>query len=190
MRISSQLNKLKEKIEKQRKQKKEAKELPMDELKFKVSDKMHEKEHEKVLSNKLKFLKNLLKMIENGASGFDLAYELEKKNSIKRLIYDGIMFYNTFLEIGDQTFLKAPDKKRVDYRAFRTVEDTEKYLFMIWLKESITNLEKEINPQGDYDKYRKAREKAPKRLKQCKNCGAKIKDNNQKFCEICGSELI
>ncbi|MFX1442960.1 MAG: hypothetical protein ACFFHV_06050 [Promethearchaeota archaeon] len=53
-------------------------------------------------------------MIEIGAMGCDLAYEVEKNQYVKKLIYDGILFYNVFLEIGNQKFIDAPDIKKKD----------------------------------------------------------------------------
>ena len=57
-------------------------------MKFQKSDIKSLEEH-------LVFLKWLLRMIRNGATGFDLAHEVEKNKEVKKLIYDGILFYNT-----------------------------------------------------------------------------------------------
>jgi len=148
---------------------------------------------------KLEFLKLLLKMINEGATGFDLAYRLEKNREVKELIYDGILFYNTFLEIGNKKFLDIPDKIKVDYKSFKTVEDTEKYIFMVWLNDMIASLEKEFQPKDDYAKYIEAkkaeeRKKAEKKVREllthCRNCGARIQSKEQEFCEKCGVNLI
>ncbi len=154
---------------------------------------------EKNLAEQLDFFKKMLRMIENGATGFDLAYEVEKNKVAKNLIYDGILFYNTFIEIGNTRFIDAPDKKKVDYKAFRTIEDTEKYVFLIWLKEIITSIEKEIKPREDYSKYKErhkrieineAQKKLRKNLIYCKNCGERIRSEEQEFCEKCGMKFL
>lgn len=44
----------------------------------------------------LHFLEFLLRTINKGATGFDLAYEVEKNYEVKNLIYNGILFYNIF----------------------------------------------------------------------------------------------
>ena len=89
------------------------------------------------LIKELEFLKKLLGMIENGVTGFDLAHVVQKYNKIKMFIHDGINFYNIFNEIGELIFLEAPDKKEKDYSFFKTVEDTEKFIFMVWIRDAI-----------------------------------------------------
>ena len=147
---------------------------------------------------KLNFLTRLLTMIHEGSTGFELAYKVEKNRKIRHLIYDGILFYNTFIEIGSKKFIEAPDKKIENYKSFRTVEDTEKYIFMLWLHDTITSLQEELYPKGDYTEYVKSRKtkevkKAKKSLREglihCKNCGTRIKSKEQKFCEECGVDL-
>ena len=151
------------------------------------------------LEEHLNFLKHLLRMIYTGATGFDLAYEVEKNQRIKNLIYDGILFYNTFIEIGNNPFIEAPDKIKVDYSTFKTIEDTEKYIFMVWLTDVIESLEKKTKPKSEYTKYletreekelKMGREELPEDLKYCRNCGAKILSKDQKYCEKCGVDLI
>ena len=153
----------------------------------------------KSLEEQLDFLKKMLRMIEDGATGFDLAYEVEKNKEVKNLIYDGILFYNTFIEIGTTRFTDAPDKMKVDYKAFRTIEDTEKYIFIIWLKDTITSFEKENKPREDYIKYKEtekikdikeAHKKLRKSLIYCKNCGERIESEEQEFCEKCGINVL
>ena len=148
---------------------------------------------------KLDFLKHLLEIINNGATGFELAYIVEKYQEVKNLIYDGILFYNTFIEIGNKRFKDAPDKIKKDYQAFKTIEDTEKYIFILWLKDTITSLEKKNQPKEDYAKFietKKTREKIEgrdilrERLTHCKNCGARIKSKEQIICEECGENFI
>ncbi|MFW9988257.1 MAG: zinc ribbon domain-containing protein [Candidatus Odinarchaeota archaeon] len=148
--------------------------------------------------NKLNFLIRLMKMIQEGCTGFALAYEVEKNRKIRNLIYDGILFYNTFIEIGKDKFIEAPDKKIENYKSFRTVEDTEKYIFMLWLNDTITSLQKELYPEDDYTEYFKSRKtkevKETKKslredLNYCKNCGARIMSKEQRFCEKCGVDL-
>ncbi|MBY8984979.1 MAG: hypothetical protein KGD65_07930 [Candidatus Lokiarchaeota archaeon] len=148
---------------------------------------------------KLDFLKHLLDIINDGATGFELAYVVEKYQEVKNLIYDGILFYNTFIEIGNMRFIDAPDNVKKDYQSFKTIEDTEKYIFMLWLKDTITSLEKKIQPKEDYAKFieakktrkkMKARDKLRERLTHCKNCGARVKSKEQILCEECGETLI
>ncbi len=122
-----------------------------------------------------------------------------KNQEIKRLIYDGILFYNTFLEIGNAKFIDIPDKKTKNYTSFKTVEDTEKYIFMIWLNNTISSLQKQIHPREDYEKFleakkaeekKKAEKKRREQLTNCKNCGAVIRDKKQEYCEECGDNLM
>jgi len=148
---------------------------------------------------KLDFLKHLFEIINDGATGFEIAYIVEKNQEVKNIIYDGILFYNTFIEIGNNKFFEVPDKIKVDYQSFKTIEDTEKFIFMIWLKDTITSLEKKIQPKEDYAKFieakkaqeiRKAMEKLRERLTHCKNCGAQIRSKKQLLCEGCGEILM
>jgi hypothetical protein len=159
----------------------------MERLRFHLSHKPQpEKEEKQKFLEDLKFLKKILRMIEQRATGYDLAYEVEKNQAMKKLIYDGVMFYSTFQNIGNQVFIEAPDKTRVDYKSFRTVEDTEKYLFMVWLKDAIANLERILGPSNEYAKYKEGKKS---KITLCKNCGEKIRSKTQKYCEMCGSEL-
>ncbi len=109
------------------------------------------------------------------------------------------MFYNTFIEIGNNKFLDSPDKVKVDYQSFKTIEDTEKFIFMVWLKESIARIEKKIQPKEDYTKFieakktqkrREAMKKLRQKLTHCKNCGARIQSEDQLLCEECGVRFI
>ena len=164
-----------------------------------ISKNMIFKDENKNIAQHLNFLKKILDLIEKGATGFDLAYKVEKNQEIKNLIYDGILFYNTFIEIGNKKFKDVPDKKKVDYKAFRTIEDTEKYIFMVWLKDTILSIEKEIKPKEDFIKYtedrkafeiKKKREQLREALTHCKNCRERIKSKTQEFCERCGKNLM
>ena len=141
------------------------------------------------LIKELEFLKKLLRLIENGATGYELAFELEKYNKIKKLIYNGIMFYNTFCEIGEQVFLEAPDKKEKDYHIFKTVENTEKYLFMVWLRDYIPNKEKYLKNNVDNSTLFKPKNKFIAEIKFCTKCGAERRDENQDICENCGEDI-
>ncbi|MFW9902107.1 MAG: hypothetical protein ACFFDY_12640 [Candidatus Thorarchaeota archaeon] len=172
----------------------------LEEETLKISKPMENNKNEKKsLSEHLDFLKKLVRLINRGATGFDLAYEVEKNKEIKSLIYDGILFYNTFLEIGTQRFIDAPNKKTSDFKSFKTIEDTEKYIFMIWLKDTINSLEGDIKPKEDYAQYVEARKeqefiktkkKLIKKLLYCKNCGEKIRSSEQEYCEKCGVKLL
>lgn len=199
MNFGTQLKKLHKKIKLEKRYKTEILNL-LDNRIPKESKTMKTKKKTEInLEEQLIFFKKMLRMIEDGATGFDLAYLAEKNKVAKNLIYDGILFYNTFIEIGNTRFIDAPDKKKVDYKAFRTIEDTEKYVFMIWLKEIITSIEKEIKPREDFNKYKEihkrieikeAQKKIRKNLIYCKNCGERIRSEEQEFCEKCGMKFL
>jgi hypothetical protein len=195
--MGTELGKLQKKIEKEKEFKQNSKDPKTGGYLFIDPKKREPKENE--LREKLDFLKKLLNMIHEGATGFDLAYEVERNQEVKQLIYDGILFYNTFLEIGNQKFIESPDKATTIYTSFKTIEETEKYIFMVWLKDSIATLEKEIQSVGEYSKYVEARraqeeiealEKLREKLTHCGNCGARIKSKEQEFCEECGINII
>ena len=70
---------------------------------------------------------------------------------------------------------------------------------MVWLKDTITSLEREIQPMEYYSKYIEAKrvqeakeaiEKLRENLKHCINCGARIKSKEQEFCEECGIDIM
>ncbi|MFW9818633.1 MAG: hypothetical protein ACFFE5_03400 [Candidatus Thorarchaeota archaeon] len=197
MSFGNKVEKLKEKIEREREHRKQSHINRSGGYLFINAEKKDHKENN--LKQKLDFLRRLLDLINNGATGFELAYEVEKIQEIKQLIYDGILFYNTFLEIGNKKFIDFPDKQIKNYTSFKTVEDTEKYIFMIWLKNSIASLQKEIRPKEAYEKFlevKKAEEKMEAEKKQreqlvhCRNCGALIRDKKQEYCEECGINLM
>lgn len=197
MRIGTEIDKLQKKIEKEKEYKHSYKMAKTGGYLFIDPRKKEPKRRD--LREQLNFLKTLLKMINRGATGFDLAYEVERNQEIKRLIYDGILFYNTFLEIGIKKFIESPDKKINTYKSFKTIEQTEKYIFMVWLKDTINNLENEVQPGEDYSTYieerkaqdeKKVMEKLRETLTHCKNCGAQIKSKDQEFCEECGINII
>lgn len=188
MRVSSQLKRLKDKIKSEIKYKQNHLILPTEAIKVEIHEEKEERQKYKFLED-LEMFKNLLNMIENGATGFDLAYEVEKNQYVKKLIHDGILFYNTFLEIGAQKFIKAPDIKETDFTHFKTVEETEKHLFLIWLKDEINKREKIVNNNDEYEKYIQERENLKEKFIFCQNCGAKNKEKYQKFCEKCGFKL-
>lgn len=125
--------------------------------------------------------------------------KLKKNRVVKHLIYDGVLFYNTFLEAGNKKFIEVPDKIKKDYKSFKTVENTEKYIFMVWLNDTISSLQEKIYQKEDYARYievkrggekKEAEEKLKEQLVHCKNCGAKIRDKSQEYCEECGKSLI
>ena len=198
--LDIQRERLQKRIRIERLYKTKFKKTILEEESLKLSKRMeNNKSEKKSLSEHLDFLKKLVGLINRGATGFDLAYEVEKNKEIKSLIYDGILFYNTFLEIGTQRFIDAPNKKTYDFKSFRTIEDTEKYIFMIWLKDTINSLEGDIKPKEDYAQYVEARKeqeliktkkKLIKKLLYCKNCGEKIRSSEQEYCEKCGVKLL
>ena len=77
----------------------------------------------------------------------------------KRLLYDGILFYNTFIEIGNNKFIEEPDHVKTNYKAFLTIEDTEKFIFMVWLKNTIHSLESDFEVKEDYANLYKRKER-------------------------------
>ncbi|MFX0167366.1 MAG: hypothetical protein ACFE9V_18735 [Candidatus Hodarchaeota archaeon] len=197
MKLGTQIRKLQKKIEKE----KEFKENSLNDRSggYLFIDSKKGKINEKTMKKRLDFLKHLLNMINEGATGFELAYEVEKNQEVKKLIYDGILFYNTFLEIGNKKFIEFPDKVTIEYKSFKTIEDTEKYIFMVWLKDVIASLEKTIRPMEDYSKFievkklQEAKEEMEKlrlNLTHCKNCGARILSEKQEFCEECGIDIM
>jgi len=137
----------------------------------------------------LKFLKKISKMIENGATGFELAYKTEKKQLQDLLMNDGIFFYKTFVNIGNQKFKDALDKKKTSYQPFKLVESTEKHIFMDWLEKKIAEKDKKKNMMDEYAKYVESREYKYKDILICEKCGAQSIDKNQKICEQCGEKL-
>ena len=137
----------------------------------------------------LEFLNKLLRMIEHGATGFELAHVVQKYNKIKKLIHNGIKFYNTFTEIGELIFLEAPDKKEKDYSFFKTVENTEKYIFMVWIRDEIAKGDVYLKNNVDSPTLIKLKEKIIKQTKYCKKCDTEIKDDYQKICENCGEDI-
>ena len=141
------------------------------------------------LIKELEFLKKLLGMIENGVTGFDLAHVVQKYNKIKMFIHDGINFYNIFNEIGELIFLEAPDKKEKDYSFFKTVEDTEKFIFMVWIRDAIAKVGEYLKNNVESSTLIKLREKIIRQTKYCSKCNAEIMDDYQKICEKCGEDI-
>ncbi|MFX1377928.1 MAG: hypothetical protein ACFFA4_02445 [Promethearchaeota archaeon] len=197
MKIGTQLEKLQKKMEKEKNYRKNSDNYRSSGYLFIDPKNKKPKVHD--MKKKLEFLKQLLIMINKGATGFDLAYEVEKNQEVKHLIYDGVLFYNTFLDIGNKKFIDIPDKITKNYQSFKTVEDTEKYIFMLWLNDTISNLQKGIHPKDDYEKFieskmieekKEAERKLREQLSHCKKCGAKIRDKQQEFCEECGENLM
>lgn len=138
----------------------------------------------------LKFLKKISKMIENGATGFELAYKTEKNQLHSRLMNKGIFFYKTFLNIANQKFKDAPEKKKTSYQPFKLVEYTEKYLFMDWLEKKLAEKDKKKNIMDEYAKYVESREYKYTEILICEKCGAQSIEKNQKICEECGAKLV
>ncbi|TKJ18728.1 MAG: hypothetical protein CEE43_17170 [Promethearchaeota archaeon Loki_b32] len=136
--------------------------------------------NKKDLSQRLQFLRKILRIIEDGGTGFDLAYEVEKNKEINNFLHDGILFYNVFIEIGNKKFIVLPDKRKLDYKSFKTIEDTEKYIFMVWLKDIIASLERVVKPKEDYFKYvklrkkKEAKDKLREKVSYCQNCGVNL----------------
>ncbi|MBY9008166.1 MAG: hypothetical protein KGD63_15610 [Candidatus Lokiarchaeota archaeon] len=139
--------------------------------------------------NLRKFLKNLMLMIEQDATGYDMAYEIERNGLKQKLNHDGIIFYDTFLKIGDKKVNDIPNEEKRDYKSFKTIEDSHKKIFIEWANQIIDKYEKLIIHKDDYEKFKNSKKKWGIKEKHCKKCGARIKDKKQKICEDCG-ELI
>lgn len=138
------------------------------------------------MTEMLDFLKHLKGMILEGATGFELAYEVEKYPQFKnKLMHDGIIFYNNFVEIGNSIFIEMPDRRKVNYQTFKTIEETEKFIFMMWLDEMIASLEHKPSIQEQFRMFKQTRQL--KKVTHCKGCGAKFSNDSQKICEVCGS---
>ncbi|MHA1803022.1 MAG: hypothetical protein ACTSU4_00645 [Promethearchaeota archaeon] len=189
MHFSDFANKLKDKIEKEKKYKDKEFLFPDEKLELTKHKKIEAKQKIKTLSDDRKFLKTLLRMIESGATGFELAYFVEKNQKIKHLIYDGKFFYNTFLNTGNKRFINLPDKTIKSYDNFKTVEETEKYLFMLWLKEKLAEMEETIDVEKEYMKYEEKKYEDSSKLMYCPECGARVREKNQLYCEFCGARL-
>ncbi|MHA1688702.1 MAG: hypothetical protein ACTSUN_05110, partial [Promethearchaeota archaeon] len=151
--------------------------------------KIEAKQKIKTVSDDREFLENLLRMIESGATGFELAYFVEKNQKIKHLIYDGKLFYNTFLNTGNKRFIDLPDKEIKSYDNFKTVEETEKYQFMRWLKKTLAEMKEAIDVEKEYMKFKEEKHEDSLKLKYCPECAAPIRDKNQRYCEFCGARL-
>ena len=160
MKIGTELKKLHLRIKKEKEYKEKSDYDSFVEEKLIINNEMKSKRNNKKdLSQRLQFLRKILRIIEDGGTGFDLAYEVEKNKEINNFLHDGILFYNVFIEIGNKKFIDLPDKRKLDYKSFKTIEDTEKYIFMVWLKDTIASLERVVKPKGDYFKYVKLRKK-------------------------------
>lgn len=151
------------------------------------------------LKRELKILKNILNLITSGASGFDLAYEMDNNNFLTtNFNFDGINFYKMFLKIGNKSLIDIPDKKESNYTSFKTIEYTQKGRFMMWLKENINHIEEILKPTEDYDKYLKERRRifeiktdyGSKQFIYCTYCGAQYEKGDLKYCEKCGYILL
>jgi len=107
----------------------------------------------------------------------------------RELIYDGIVFYDTFLEIGDNIVNDTPDEEKKDYGHFKIVEDSHKQVFLKWATELIENYKKQKLKEEIYKRYKKSRDKWYTEDLYCEKCGIRIKDKHQKVCEECGTPV-
>ncbi len=160
--------------------------LPHEKLPEIIKKPEKENELERIV-HELYYLKKIVKMIKQGATGYDLAYLVEKQKLIKRLINEkGILFYETFLEIGEEEFIEYPDKKITHYKNFKTIENTEKYFFILWLKNKIKKLQRKyLFYKQNLKPKQKKKEDNPEIL-ICNNCGNIANNEGQKVCEKCG----
>jgi len=190
MPFSNQSNKGKEKPEKklqgQNKLQFDQNLLPNEKLPKIIRQSGKEKVFERVIYE-LFYLKKIFKMIKEGATGYDLAYLVEQQKLIKRLINEkGILFYDTFLEIGEEKFIEYPNKKITYYKNFKTVENTEKYFFILWLKEEIKKLQRKYIYLKQMKKPKNKEDQKESKTIICKNCGSITSNEKQKVCEKCG----
>jgi len=189
MGFSDFANKLKEKIEKEKEAKQEEFFFDNEKLTIDKPSKQEANKRLSIINKEKEFLKKLLEMITNRATGFELAYFVEKSQKINHLLYKGVMFYNTFLNTEKKIFIDLPDKEVKSYDNFKTIEETEKYLFMQWLKDTVSEKQERVDMEKEYRKYEEKAFPNTSKLMYCKNCGANIKDEHQKFCEFCGVKL-
>ncbi len=197
MKLGTDLKKLRRRIKKEKEYKEKSDNNIFFKEKLIINNEMKSKgNNKKDLSQRLQFLRKILRIIEDGGTGFDLAYEVEKNKEINNFLHDGILFYNVFIEIGNKRFIDLPDKRKLDYKSFKTIEDTEKYIFMVWLKDTIASLERVVKPKEGYSKYiklrkeKEAKDKLREKLSYCQNCGVKILSKDQEYCEKCGVNLF
>ncbi len=94
MKIGTDLEKLQKKIEKEKQYKRELYNDRSSGCLF--IDAKKEKPKENSAREKLNFLMRLSNMVKEGATGSDLAYEVEKNQEVKSLIYDGVLFIIRF----------------------------------------------------------------------------------------------
>ncbi len=145
-----------------------------------------------VLKRELEALEDLAIKIESKATGYELAYEVERNKNLPRLYSNGIHFIETFKQIGSQVFLESPDKVIKVFTTFKTKDDSEKTIFLKWLNKEIEERKETLYPRSDYLKYKEMMEQQEKvgEMGNCPYCGALINDKTQKFCEECGMKLI
>jgi hypothetical protein len=151
--------------------------LPEEELTVVPKNKKVDKR--KIIEEKIMELilfKKLFDMVDKGATGFELAHFTRKDSLKKKLLDKGILFHNTFLNVGFKKFSECPNMKEQDYKTFKTIEKTEKYFFVIWLKHKIESLEYEISLGIENLKD----------LKKCRYCEVRYKYAHQIICEKCG----
>ncbi|MHA1803023.1 MAG: zinc ribbon domain-containing protein [Promethearchaeota archaeon] len=147
---------------------------------------------ERSLEEELYALEDLAVKIESGATGFELALEAENNNNLPQLYFNGIYFIETFKKIGEKVFIESPDEIVKDYTSFKVKEETEKSIFMKWLHREIEERRAKLYPKKEYLQFKKMMEKKEmvKNIKFCPDCGARITDITQKYCEQCGKQLL
>ncbi|MHA1148982.1 MAG: hypothetical protein ACTSR8_12150 [Promethearchaeota archaeon] len=140
------------------------------------------------------FFRNLLEKINNGATGFELADFVEENQKMKDLIYDGILFYNNFIEIGEKKFIDMPNKREVSFQSFKNLEDSEKVLLMNWITEQIEKYESILSNPEIFEEHSQQEERTTELKRKvsfiiCSVCGASLRGDNIKICTTCGSRL-
>ena len=185
MKRGAELKQLRKKLRSEREYKNTLLSLTLDSEKIKKKKKILNKSEKLIMTvNKVLILKKLLIMIEDGATGFDLAMFIDKYDYKNEILHDGILFYNYFKEIGTKVLKDVSDRKESKHRSFNVLEDSEKAVFIKWANDFIKSTEEEIDVEGEYKKY--IEKKKLESISECKNCGAKFTSNSQRVYEHCG----
>ena len=189
MKRGAELKQLRRRFKRERDLKNKLTRLTLDFEQIKNKKKPPNKKEKLIMTvNKVLILKKLLEMIEEGATGFDLAMFIDKYNYKNELLHDGILFYNYFKDIGTSILRDVPNEKESKHRSFNVREESEKAIFIKWAKEFIASTEEKIDVDEEYRKY--IEKKKLESITHCKNCGTKFASPSQRVCEQCGEPRI
>ena len=199
MKLSTQSKDLKKKIRKEHKFKEYKQDLlndPFDSTKnLKIT---YETSKKIYIVNELRLLEKLIIMINEGATGFDLAYEIERTDNIRSLVFEGINLISTCKRYGNKVFKDEPDEVKNKYESFITLEESAKSKIIKWINKAINkrkSIVRENKEIFDYLKEALKKEKIEaidilnKLIIRCEKCGAKIINKQLKYCENCGSKV-